>query len=109
MCQATWETRESFLNDPALSFNGYQPDYGVYGQGFFYFTHNINCCGSTMSLDVENFLCLYACRTAGENKQLSTECAFIFDEQNPKGRRRDNCENSFIRQVSQAIEDRFKS
>lgn len=108
MCQAIWVTRESFLSDPDLQFNGYQPDFDLLRQGLFYFTHNTHGCGSTMILEVEHFLPLHSGEQYEESKRASDECLCLCQDQTNLNRCDASCKNAFAREVSQIIKNRFK-
>lgn len=59
MCLKIWRDREQFLLDKSLHFNGYLGDYEKVEFGLYYFTHDIEGCGSTMVLDADEFFDLY--------------------------------------------------
>jgi len=106
MCRKSWISRDAFLVDPALIFNGYQADFGVLEQGLFYFTHETNNCGSTMALKAEAFLSLYTGKRYTESKQLSKECPQYCLERNQLKRCQAQCQYAFVREVTQIIMDR---
>ncbi len=106
MCAKNWISRNSFLDDPELSFNGYQANFGIMEQGLFYFTHDNPACGSTMILKAETLLSLYKGKRHSENKQLSDDCPKLCLDIKQLDRCPTHCEFAFVREVSQIIKDR---
>ena len=106
MCSKDWGCRETFLDDPELNFNGYQPNFGAIEQGLFYFTHEHAVCGSTMALKAEIFFSLYNGTKYLENKQLSEECSRKCLDQKELDRCQAHCEFAYVREVSQIIKGR---
>ena len=106
MCGKAWLCRDSFLDDPELNFNGYQPNFNTIEQGIFYFTHEISPCGSTMALKAEIFFPLYEGVKYWENKQLSEECTRKCLNRQDLDRCPAHCQFAFVREVSQIIKDR---
>jgi len=107
MCKTDWNSMESFLADPQLVFNGYQPNFGVLEQGIFFFTHDTEHCGSTMALKVQSFASLYNGPKYTKSKQLSADCPrYCLDEKNLK-RCNAHCENAFAREIAQLIKQRM--
>jgi len=96
-----------FLDDPHLTFNGYQPNLGEQEQGIFFFTHNIKLCGSTIGLRVISFAPIYSGPRHTSSKQFSNDCPrYCLDSRNLK-RCNAPCENAFAREISQIIKDRM--
>jgi len=106
MCAKSWSSRNAFLDDPELSFNGYQANFGIKEQGLFYFTHHKPGCGSTMALKVGMFFSLYDGKKFDENKYLSKECTSLCLDREKLDRCPVHCEFAFVREVSQIIKDR---
>jgi hypothetical protein len=106
MCAKSWSSRNAFLDDPELSFNGYQANFGIKEQGLFYFTHHKPGCGSTMALKVGMFFSLYDGKKFDENKHLSKECTSLCLDREKLDRCPVHCEFAFVREVSQIIKDR---
>jgi hypothetical protein len=106
MCEKSWSCRDAFLDDPELSFNGYQANFGIKGQGLFYFTHQKPGCGSTMALKVGKFFSLFNGKKFHENKHLSKECSGLCLDTKKLDRCPAHCEFAFVREVSQIIKDR---
>ncbi len=106
MCSKNWTSRDIFLDDPELRFNGYQANFGIMDQGLFYFTHENSACGSTMILKAEMFLSLYNGTKYDKNKSLSDDCPKLCLDRNKLDRCPSHCEFAFVREVSQIIKDR---
>ena len=106
MCAKVWDCRDSFLDDPELTFNGYQPNFGIIEQGLFYFTHVHPACGSTMAIEAEMFLSLFQGERYKENRQLSEECSRQCLDRDKLDRCPAHCQFAFVREVSQIIKDR---
>jgi hypothetical protein len=106
MCAKSWSCQDSFLDDPELKFNGYQADFEYMEQGIFYFTHDIETCGSTMALKAEMFLSLFEGEKYEENRQMSEECPGKCSDRNQLDRCPVSCKFAFVREISQIIKDR---
>ncbi len=106
MCEKHWESRDAFIGDPTLVFNGYQANFGLVEQGLFYFTHEIDDCGSTMALKAEAFLSLYRGKRYAESKHLSQECQRYCLERSELRRCQAHCQYAFVREVIQIILNR---
>lgn len=106
MCAKKWPSRDTFLDDPELTFNGYQANFGVLAEGLFYFTHDTSDCGSTMVIKAHAFLALYNGKKYTEIKLLSEECPRFCIDRNQLKRCEVHCEYAFVREVSQIIKDR---
>jgi len=106
MCQKNWISRDEFLNDPTLTFNGYQANFGVLEEGLFYFTHDTETCGSTMTIKAISFLSLYSGKRYKESKQFSNECPGYCSDKNILQRCPAHYQNAFVREVTQIIHDR---
>lgn len=106
MCGEFWQSRESFLDDAALNFNGYQPDFGTIEEGIFYFTHEVPHCGSTMAIKAERFISLFKGEKYQESKQLTEVCTEKCLHHESLDRCPAHCLYAFVREVSQIIKDR---
>jgi hypothetical protein len=106
MCAKKWPCRDTFLDDPELNFNGYQPNFGIIEQGLFYFTHENAVCGSTMVLKADAFFSLFNGKRYIENKQLTDECSRKCLDPEKLDRCQAHCEFAFVREVTQIIKDR---
>ncbi|OVE73400.1 hypothetical protein BVX94_03950, partial [bacterium B17] len=54
-CDAVWEKREDFLQDPYVLLVGYQVNYGDLNAGLFIFNHDTEACGTSLGLEAEKF------------------------------------------------------
>jgi hypothetical protein len=106
MCDAHWDSIDSFLADRSLSFNGYQANFGMLDEGIFFFTHNKEKCGSTLGIKVWAFASLFSGIKYSQSKQLSAECPRYCLDQKNLGRCSAECENAFAREISQIIKDK---
>lgn len=106
MCAKTWASRDAFLDDETLVFNGYQANFGVLEQGLFYFTHQTDGCGTTMVIQTQAFLSLYTGKRYTENKQLSKECPRYCLDRSQLKRCMAHCQYAFVREVTQLLADR---
>ena len=106
MCKKDWSSRNCFMDDPEVNFNGYQANFGTVEHGLFFFTHENERCGSTMALKAELFLSLFNGERYKDNKQLSDECPEKCLDWQELSRCPAHCEFAFVREVSQIIKDR---
>lgn len=106
MCSKQWNCRETFLSDPELDFIGYQANFGIMEQGLFYFTHEIEICGSTMILQAEEFFSLYQGKKYSDIKQGTEVCSAKCLDKKRLDRCQAHCEFAFAREVCQIIKDR---
>lgn len=107
MCITTWESLDSFLTDPHLSFIGYQANFGVLDEGLFLFNHNTATCGSTMGIKVRTFVSLFNGKKYTDSKALSEDCPRHCLDQANLERCNATCENAFAREIAQIIQDRM--
>ena len=106
MCAKHWLSRKSFLDDPELSFNGYQDNLGIFDQGLFYFTHDKGNCGSTMIVGADQFFSLYAEITIEGSKNLSGGCPGDCQCGEKLDRCQVHCESVFVRETCRIIKNR---
>lgn len=107
MCKTEWDSMDSFLADPHLIFNGYQPNFGNLDQGIFFFTHDEEHCGTTMALKVETFASLYTGPRHPKSKRLSHDCpGYCLDKTNLKPCSA-QCANAYAREIAQKIKERM--
>ena len=74
LCKKIWSDRDSFLRDPAIELIGYQADIDDIEYGLFFFNHNHDQCGTTLSLSVKIFLDLYDGPIYTENLYGTDSC-----------------------------------
>ncbi len=109
MCAKHWVSRESFLDDPELSFNGYQDNLGTIDQGLLYFTHDNGNCGSTMIVGANQFFSLYTEITVESSKNLSEGCPEDCQCGEKLDRCQVHCESVFVREMCRFIKNRSNS
>lgn len=107
MCNTEWASMEDFFADPTLSFNGYQANFGMLGEGIFFFTHDTNTCGSTMGIKVRTFASLFNGQKYSSSKALSKDCPRLCLDQGNLERCNAHCENAFAREISYIIQTRI--
>ena len=98
---------EDFFADPALSFNGYQANFGMLDEGIFFFTHDTQTCGSTMGIKVRTFVSLFSGKKYSGSKALSKDCPRLCLDQSNLDPCDAQCENAFAREISRIIQDRI--
>lgn len=103
MCHKSWATLESFLSDPAIIFNGFQPDFEHEEKGLFYFTHETPHCGSSMLLQTEKFYSLHDGQRYEESLHLTQDCPGLCLNREELGRCEAKCKHAFVREISQLI------
>lgn len=103
MCNTQWHTINSFINDPDLSFNGYQANFKELAAGLFLFTHRTEGCGSTMAVSAGHFFHLYDGPVFTEPKTGSEECPEHCFNQDDLGRCFAKCECAFVREIVDII------
>lgn len=108
MCEKEWSSREVFLADIDVHFNGYQPNFGLLDEGLFYFTHERKDCGSTMLLAAGQFLSLYSGKKYEGSMWQTTECSGLCLDKSRLERCDVPCKNAIVREVTQLIKDRFQ-
>lgn len=102
-CRRIWLSRNQFLTDPTLVFNGYQADFEAPEMGLFLFTHRTPGCGTTIAMEVRYFQDLYRGPIYIERKSNTTECpghclrVFNFE------RCENRCECAYIRELMQIL------
>lgn len=105
MCRQSWRTREQFLTDPTLHFNGYQASFEVMDEGLFYFTHDKEGCGSTMIVEAVQFYSLFPGKRYGEIKLHDADCPGYCNDRNRLERCAVHCQQAFVREISQILLD----
>lgn len=104
MCSAQWKCLDTFLEDHALSFNGYQANFGILEEGLFFFTHDTENCGSTMALSVGCFEALYTGKKYPDSKLLSKDCPGLCNDPNNFERCQNKCECAYAREISEKLD-----
>jgi hypothetical protein len=60
MCNVSWATRKSFLDDSGLRLVGYQVNFEDLQAGFFLFNHDVAGCGTTIAVEAGQFLDMHS-------------------------------------------------
>lgn len=107
MCGKKWRSRDAFLDDPHLMFNGYQANFGKIGEGLFYFTHATAGCGSTMAIQAEAFSSLYSGSRYSEIKMFTKECHGYCLNRHELQRCQAHCAYAYVREVAHIIKNRM--
>ncbi len=58
-CRQSWTNRREFIISPEVAIIGFQPDFYIPEEGLFLFNHISSGCGTTMAIEVINFIDLY--------------------------------------------------
>jgi hypothetical protein len=106
MCSAKWKTRDDFLNDRSLGINGYQADFENLESSLFYFTHLKKDCFSTLVLEANDFLSLYAGKKYPERRTRMDDCPGYCLEKEQLSRCDAFCECAFNREIIQIMKVR---
>lgn len=105
-CGAVWETQEAFINDGKLELNGYMADFEELEFGLFYFTHKVEGCGSTMVLEVGDFMNLYDGPRYDERRTDKPDCPKYCRDKGQLSRCNAMCECAFAREVCAIIKEK---
>lgn len=104
MCRKIWHDRESFLRDRALVINGYQVNFDRLSYGLFFFSHHMEGCFSTMSMEAIIFYDLNQGERFSERKTLTRECpSYCLYRDNLKPCPA-SCECAFVRDLIQILQ-----
>jgi hypothetical protein len=74
MCQSLWESRIDFIISPKMKIIGYQACLAEPNEGLFLFNHEESNCGSTLAVEVGEFIDLYNGPTYSQPKTDTKEC-----------------------------------
>lgn len=106
MCAHTWETQADFISDQQLKINGYLADFEHLELSQFYFTHMVEGCYSTMTLEAKEFLNLYEGERYPERRTGEKECPGYCLDEEQLARCAAFCECAFNREIIQLIKER---
>jgi hypothetical protein len=107
-CGHTWDDRDQFLSDPGLTVTGYMADFRCLENGLFLFTHDIEGCGSTLSIFAAVFVDLYSGPRHQERKALTPECPRYCIDVSQTARCDAVCECAFVREVLHVAKTRLE-
>lgn len=105
-CKYGWETRDQFLDDKTLIVNGYSADFEDLDLGLFFFTHQVENCGSTMTMHVKEFKDLYKGEIYSERKTLGADCPRFCTDKYQLARCEARCECAWVRILLILIKNR---
>jgi hypothetical protein len=99
MCSTVWQNRDKFIKDKSLEINGYQANFSNLKMGFFYFTHKVDGCYSTMVVEAKEFYDLNSGVRYPLRKTLTEECpAYCLHKDNLE-KCSAECECAFVRDL----------
>ncbi|MBN1534172.1 MAG: hypothetical protein JXA20_15985 [Spirochaetes bacterium] len=99
-CQQAWQTREEFLEDPAVVLVGYQTNFGELQLGFLLFNHD---CRTTIALEAGIFTDLYDGPVYTERRTGCEECPGYCLYQSELRSCPAACECAYVREVLQIV------
>ena len=102
-CGYEWESRDGFIEDPALCIIGYQVDFEHLKEGLFLFNHS---CGTTLAIMAGDFRDLYEGPVFSERLTGSGECPEYCLHQSELRPCPAKCECAYVREIVQIITDR---
>ena len=94
------------MNDQSLEINGYGVNFEKHEKSLFYFTHNIEGCFSTMTIEAKDFLDLYSGKKYTEQKAGEEGCPRYCLDEKQLNRCDAFCECAFNREIIQIIKER---
>ncbi|MBD3233668.1 MAG: hypothetical protein GF315_08075 [candidate division Zixibacteria bacterium] len=103
MCNKTWHSKDSFIEDPELRLNGYQANFKELATGLFLFTHRAEGCGSTLAVKAGHFFHLYNGPVFTEQKTEGEDCPEHCLYQDDLERCYAKCECTFVREIISTI------
>ena len=102
-CGTVWETRDKFLADPCAHLNGYQVNYADLGAGLFLFTHRVSSCGTTMSIQADQFTDLHDGPVFAKSLRGTPDCPKLCIRIHELDACPAHCECAFVREVLQKV------
>ena len=105
-CGKQWSTRDEFIDDESLQLNGYTADFEDLEYGLFFFTHEVNGCYSTMTMEVKGFLDLYQGKRYTKRKAEAKGCPRYCMDAKQLARCNMLCECAFAREIMHIIRTR---
>jgi hypothetical protein len=103
MCDAVWEDRNRFLSDPQVLAVGYQADLEVLESGLFLFNHTRAGCGTTLVIEVGEFVDLSEGPVYRERLTGTEECPEYCLRPNDLSPCPRSCECAYVRDVLQVV------
>jgi hypothetical protein len=74
VCQSSWESRTDFIISPKIKLIGYQACLDEPNDGLFLFNHEEYDCGTTLAVEVGDFIDLYNGPLYSQAKTDTREC-----------------------------------
>ena len=102
-CAHVWETRQSFLADPAVELVGYQANCVILTEGLFLFSHLAPDCLTTLGLPARVFADLYDGPIFAERLRNTPACAGHCLHQDDLDPCPNRCECAFVREIIQVV------
>jgi hypothetical protein len=102
-CGHVWQTRNDFIIDTEVNLVGYQSNITDIEKGVFLFNHNVDKCGSTIALQVRDFMDLYTGLKFSEPKIGTVECEKRCLEYSDIERCNVDCKYAHIREIMQFL------
>jgi hypothetical protein len=102
MCDHTWTTRDSFLNDSDLKLVGYQVYFEDLTAGLFLFSHS---CEETLAVRVGDFSDLYEGIVFVDRATGSDECREYCLREDELRSCPAKCECAYVREVMQVVRE----
>jgi len=104
-CSQIWHSRDLFLADKDIKFNGYQADFESPEEGLFLFTHHLHKCGTTLAVQVSLLQDLYKGPVYTERKMNSEECPSYCMNVSNFERCETKCECAYVRKLIQIVNE----
>jgi len=101
-CRYQWDTREEFIEDPALRIIGYQVHFDHLEEGFFLFNHS---CGTSLAIMAGEFKDLYQGPIFADRLTGTDECPKYCLHKSELRPCPAKCECSYVRKIIQIIKD----
>ena len=102
-CEKTWNDRDTFLSDPAVTLAGYQANFGNLEAGYFLFTHNVPGCGTSFAIQAGSFTDMHDGPIFEERKTGTNSCEGHCLHSSDLDPCKEKCECAYVRDVLQKI------
>ena len=104
-CGRIWRDREDFLSDPGLQLVGYQVNFKDLEAGLILFQHDVEGCGTSLALWVEQFIGLYNGPVFAERMTGTEVCPTYCLYEHKLGACKAACECAWVREVLQIVKE----
>jgi len=104
-CAHTWHTIDGFLKDPSICLVGFQASFKEIESGYYLFNHisRDNHCGTTLAVNVEDFLSLHKGTIFTDLKFESQMCELHCTRVDDLDQCPAECKNAMAREIMQAF------